>query len=87
MSISPDSIGPSAGLPAPLLLLPPRSWPDGNMVVQEVGEVVLNEVFTRHSDIHWVPVGELMTQVSGVGREGGGMREGWKRRRWEDGCL
>jgi len=44
MSIGPDSIGPSTHSSL-LLLPPPWGWPDGNMVVQEVGEVVLDEIF------------------------------------------
>lgn len=52
-----DSLVPS---PAP-------SWgrPYCLVVVQVVGQVVLDEIFARYSQIHWVPVGELTPQLPG----------------------
>lgn len=37
----------------------PVIWPDGHMVVDVVGKMVWHKIFTRHSQIHWVPVLKL----------------------------
>ena len=55
MSIGPDSVGPSA-CPSLPLVSPPWGRPYGNMVVQEVRKVVLNEIFAGHTEVNRVPV-------------------------------
>ena len=58
MAVGSNGIGP----PTHSLLLSGGVGPDGLVVVEEVGQVVPNEVFTRCTKIHWIPVGELTTQ-------------------------
>ena len=62
MSVGSDGIWPPAHL-LPLHLPPLGGGPDGLVVVEEVREVVLDEVFARHTQVHRVPVGELPTEL------------------------
>lgn len=63
MTVGSNGTGPVAD---PLLSLPsPRLGPDGLVVVQVVGEVVLNEVFARHAKVNRVPVRKLPSQLPG----------------------
>ena len=61
MSVGSDGFGPATGLLPSSLSAGLR--PDGLVVVQEVGEVVLDEVLARHSQVHRIPVAELSTQL------------------------
>ena len=58
MAVGSNGIGPLTHS----LLLSGGVGPDGLVVVEEVGQVVLDEVFTRHTEVHRIPVGELTTQ-------------------------
>ena len=62
MSIGSDGIGPHADSLTRFSL-----WlrPDGLVVVQEIGEMILDQVFAGHTEVHWVPVGEFSPQLSG----------------------
>ena len=61
MSVGSDGFGPATWLLPSSLSAGLR--PDGLVVVQEVGEVVLDEVLARHPQVHRVPVAELSTQL------------------------
>lgn len=67
MSITPDGVGPST----PAFVSPFWVWPDSLMVVQEVGEVILDEILTRHAQIQRVPVIKFISQLAGRGEVGG----------------
>ena len=61
MTVGSNGTGPVAD-PLPSLL-PPRLGPDGLVVVQVVGEVILDEVFARHAKVNRVPVRKLPSQL------------------------
>ena len=66
MTVGANGVGP---LTPPLPSLSAGLGPDGLVVVHEVGEMILDEVLARHSQVYWIPVGELPTQLPG--EEGG----------------
>ena len=73
MTISSDPTWPATGPLVPShspwgpLVPSPSPWggPHCLVVVQEVGQVVLDEIFARHSQIHWIPISELTPQLPG----------------------
>lgn len=58
MPICSNSFGPSTDFPRSLFSSL-RSWPYSFMVVQEVSEVVLDEVFPRHPQINRIPIAKF----------------------------
>ena len=60
MTVTPDGIGPATAPRLPSL----RGRPDGLMVIDEVGEVILNEILARHAEVHRIPEVELITEFS-----------------------
>ena len=78
VSVGSNAVGPSAKFPLSPSL-PPGGRPDALVVVEEVGEVVLDEVFAGHPQVHGIPVGKLLSHLpaggGGGGGEGGGRRE------------
>ena len=60
MSISSHGAGPLAVRASSIWLGPHR-----NMVIEEVGEMIRNEVLSRHPQVHRIPVEELSTEEAG----------------------
>ena len=51
----------------PLAVRTTSIWlgPHGNVVVEEIGEMVWDEVLPRHPQVHWIPVEKLSTEEAG----------------------
>lgn len=62
MSVSSNGVWPLADtLPS----LPARFGPDCLVVVEVVGQMILNEIFARHTQVYRVPVAEFLPQLPG----------------------
>ena len=70
VAIASHSLGPHTEPSLSWFLLIARgAGPNGLMVVEEVGQVIWNQVLSRNTQVHWIPVAELPPQGTGKERK------------------